>query len=145
MRAPGCAAISLQPDLSAFSLTCDVDWTLSRTLYHERDALEVRTTPEEGVEPGGVEQQVTDRAAQEAQRSAARCFYLYILLVKGAAVPRGAAGHRQSRRSSAQLALLLLVHIICQRRGAVPRVVLRCIQYLGVVVSFTMKYRECVH
>ena len=46
------------------------------------------------MEPGGVEQQVTDRAAQEAQR----CFYLYILLVKGAAVPRGAAGHRQSRR-----------------------------------------------
>ena len=125
MRAGVRGEISLQPDLSALSLTCDVDWTLSRTLYHERDALgrcahharggrgawreawraaqaagsRAQTEPQEAAlllldtctyclskaRLSRVEQQGTDRAAGS---SAQRCFYLYILFVKGAGLSR---------------------------------------------------------
>ena len=83
MRAGVRGDISCSQISAHFSLTCDVDWTLSRTLYHERDALEVRTTPEEGA---WSLEAWSSRSQTEPHRkhSAARCFYFYILLVKGA-------------------------------------------------------------
>ena len=59
------------------------------------------------MEPGGVEQQVTDRAAQEAQRCA------LLLLVHIACQRRGCpAWSSRSQTEPQEAALLLLVHMV---------------------------------
>ena len=91
MRAGVRGDISCSQISAHFSLTCDVDWTLSRTLYHERDAL------------GRCAHHA--RGGRGAWREAWR-----------AAGTQLAAGHRQSRRKQ-RCFYLILAHIACQRRG----------------------------